>query len=1180
MANEIIKSESLRVVAVPHPFKTTSIDISIPAGMSLSGILESVQPDIILRRYAHIFVNDGLVCKEHWGFVCPNKGDIVTIRVIPMDGGGGKNPLRTLMTIAVIAASFAFPALLGLTAGTFAFAAVQLGTLAVGMLALNALVPPSVPSLGTLSGTGDKRESPTLFIEGARNTARPFGTVPVVLGVHKNVPPLGTKMYTEIVGNDQHLRMLVIWGYGALKIEDVKVGDTPIEDFDDVRIETREGRVGDAAITLYTDQVNQDDFAILLKQVDSWNQRTTQIDTDEISIDFVFARGLVKFSKDDGSRKRRSAVVEIEYREVGDVTWLTPTYTAKSVPDSWVSGSAITFTAAKTSAQRYGFRWSVSSRGQYEVRARRTTSDSTSKRIFDEVTWSTLRSITDEDPINFPHPLAVTAITVKATNQLNSVIDDLNAKVSSYVLDWNGSTWAEAVSSNPASLFRHVLQSDAIQNPLADGRIDLTQLEAFHDYCVTNSFEFNMIRDFQSSVWEALADVARAGRASPSQVDGKWSVVVDEQQIVPVQHFTSRNSWNFEAEKTFINIPHGLRMRFANRDKEWRQDEIIVYDDGFTEANATEFEQLDVLGITDSDHIWKIGRYSLAQIRLRPERWTLDVDFEHIVAKRGNMVLITHDVLLVGLASGRIKAIQVDGGGNATGITVDEVLVMEPGKDYGVSIRTVGDVELTKDVVLDIGDQTTIVFTSTIPVADVPIVGDLFGFGELGSETIEGLLLSIEPQSELTARLTIIPNSSPAVYNADTGTIPDFDSKLTPPTESRLWHKVLPEVHILNVRTDESVLKLGAGDTLIPRIAIEFVPAPIDSIHTAKIRARIRLTGSNALYDPATISIQTANEIIIEDVEHLQTYDVRLHWSDRELFLSSPPTVVSNIYVIGQTDPPDPLINLTISAFGGTALLRWDMPWELDVRFGGTVRFRHSHELVASNASWSQSVSIGTVSQSSDLTAQLPLKPGTYLARVFDKGGRPSTVVKISTKQASLLTFADVSEVIEQTAFSGTHTNTIAIDNVLKLTATGLFDDIPDLDLVLDFIDGYGGISSSGTYDFAAGFDFGSVEKVRLTTDLNVLISNVLDQIDSRTADIDDWEDFDATEQAEADARVQERHTDDDPASSPSTWSVWNDLDSAEFIARGFDFRLNLSTVDPAFNPVISKLQVKAEEIT
>jgi hypothetical protein len=1466
-----------RLIAAPHPFKTEVVDRVVPDGLTLAQMLEVAQCDPVLAAHAHIWIGEHRIPRDRWHLVRPKAGATITIRVVPQ---GGKSPLRTVLTIAVLvgAAAVSGGALAGLGgAGMFAAGSTSaaLAGAAVGIagnLLISAIAPVRPPSLPALSGTGTTRESPTLFIEGARNQARPFGTVPVVLGTHRMVPPLGVQTYTETIGDDNYLRMMVVWGYGPLKIEDIKIGETPIADFDGVQIETREGRASDDPLTLIPDTVSQDDFSILLTQASDWQSRAAQPNADELSVDITFPQGLAQFNA-QGKRNSRTVAMQIQFREVGAGSWSTPTFTAKTVPDAWVSGDTVQFSQNRTSAVRHGFRWSVPSRGDYEVRIRRTTSDATSGQIFDQFVWTALRAITDEDPIQFEHPVAVTALVIKATDQLNRAVDELNATVSSYVdsffdetydltggtlpagtsytqptadfdgswIDdtgtieyapgpdtlrwehrWNGSAWAlagllvepeetnsalwaeefddavwtqqsctitpdqtlapdgsltadlltrdgvgsrlcqavgslpldqvlsaalfieaapglgeegmsirisrgtnsagyvqasftfsdgqlttqegstaqlldggvirladdkyriwvvgtpeiqgnpgttnvialtrtavvnngayiwgatvnqadyvgsyipaegtaqtraagvftitetpqgdplpngtydvtisrygeadelltgevvsgnsytvptstaplrsvrlvgtpERVSANPADLYRHVLQGVANARALPDARVDIDRLEEWHAFNETHGFEFNMVRDFQAGVWDTLADIAAVGRGSPAQIDGKWSVVYDYEQTVPVQHFTPRNSWGFEAEKAFPVQPDALRIRFSNRDEDWRQDERIVYADGFTALNAEKFDGLDAPGITDPEHIWKFGRFALAQMKLRPERWIFNVDFEYLVARRGDLVLVTHDVLLVGLASGRIKAVHTGGSPEAvTGITVDETLTMSAGTDYGVSIRTVDDVKSTHQIVTDAGGQTTVTFTTPIALANAPSVGDLFGFGPLGSETIEGLLLSIEPSTELSARVICLPASN-AVYSSDTGIIPEFDSKLTPQAS-------VPAAVITNVRSDESVLQLGSGNTLVPHIAVsvEQADAPI-------LDVQIRASGTDEPFYDASVVQVSGDDYLIGGVEQGASYDLRVRWRDPDR-LPAGWTPFFNHRVVGQTNPPGALVNATISVFGGNALIRWDRPGELDVRFGGEVRFRHTPDTDPDSAAWQSSTSIGTAAKGDALFAALPLKPGVYLARVYDKGGRPSDPVALATKQASVLLFANVDTVTESPSFTGAKVNTVADAGTLKLAGTGLFDDIADLDSV-DDLDSFGGIASTGTYTFAGGFDLGTVTRCRLTSMIDATSVNVLDRIDDRTDDIDSWQDFDGTVQSAANARVQVRHTDGDPAGSPVAWSVWNDLDSAEFEARGFQFRVLLTTEDPAFNIRVDALSVVCEEI-
>jgi hypothetical protein len=230
----------------------------------------------------------------------------------------------------------------------------------------------------------------------------------------------------------------------------------------------------------------------------------------------------------------------------------------------------------------------------------------------------------------------------------------------------------------------------------------------------------------------------------------------------------------------------------------------------------------------------------------------------------------------------------------------------------------------------------------------------------------------------------------------------------------------------------------------------------------------------------------------------------------------------------------------------------------------------------------SSSVSIGTAVSGNQTVAVLPLKAGTYLLKAEDSSGILSvSAASISTKQATALAWSPLASVQEDDDFLGAHTDTVQelIDGVgvLQLESIGTIDDQPDWDAI-DNLAAIGGIRAAGTYDFATGMDLGSVQHVRLTSLIAAQVIAANDQIDSRANDIDSWPDFDGTTGAGADAWVEVRETDDDPAGSP-VWSTWRRLDAAEFQARGFDFRAQLTTSDPAYNIQISQLRVAAETI-
>lgn len=1170
----------VKMTAVCHPFKVERKDFELPEGLTVNQMLAIAQPDARQLEHAVVFVRGEVIPRGYWPRYRPKSGVLIEVRAFPIPrggggGGGGKNPLRTILTIAVIAAAmWAGPALalgLGFTAGTTAFSivsAIATGIVSmVGMLIVNAVAPVRQPKIDNLSGT-DASDSPTLFIEGARNAIRPFNPVPVVLGSYRVTPPLGSRPFTEVIGDKQFVRMLFVWGIGPLSIDvdSLKIGETPLSEFTGYQIEHREGYDTDDPLTLFSNTVDQQDFSIVVSQTEGWITRNSADDADELSVDLTFPQGLVQFDS-NGNRGNRSVDVEIQYRPVGSGAWLKiDTAGAKfrtTAADSWLNKTgddldSITFNHNRTSTIRHGIRWGVETRGQYEIRIRRTSADTDSTQIFDVFSWSALRTITAEDPINSPIPVAKTALVIQATDQLNNIIDELNGIVTAVALDWDSGTetWIERETQNPASLFRHVLQGSGSSDPLPDARIDLDTLQDWHEFCQERGFKFNMVRDFASSIWETLADVASAGRAAPTQIDGKWSVVIEREQANPASYITPRNSFDFKAERFFINRPHGWRIRFPNENEGFRFDERRVYRDGYSDANATLFETLELPGVTDPDQVQKLGRFRIAQGILQPERWMWRQDMEYLTYQRGSRVSITHDVLLVGLASGRIKDVVLSGS-DVTGLILDEEVTMEEGTDYGIAIRTISDATITRQVVTVAGATKVLTLSSSIPGVGSPAdpaveSGNIFGFGTFGQEFDDASIIAIIPDNNFRAQIVAVPYR-PAIFDADTEEIPEFETNLTP-------LRAIPAPSIRSVYSDERALALGAGDTLRVRISVSFDPLDREAFGVEpQLRVQIRPSATDEPYVSAEIDSQDPGHVFIAGVRAGETWDIRLRFVIPGR-LPGPWANVYNHLVVGKSTPPAPLSNMTISVFGGNALIRWDRPEEVDVLFGGEVIFRHSQALTG--ATWSESVSIGTSARARTLFAVLPLKPGTYMARVFDVAGNPSEeITTVTTKQASVLEYAPVDSIDEAPDFLGDHDNTMEDSGSLRL------------------IEGSPTRTLTGTYNFSGGIDLTTVKRVRLTTRIAATSYNVNTTIDARLDNIDTWEDFDGDTEAGSDALIYVRHTDDNPAGSPVNWSAWERLESAEFEARGFEFKVILTADTDDYNILISELGVDIEEV-
>lgn len=763
----ISPNETIRVVGKTRPLVSERIEREVALGLSLSEILEEVLPEVGDRHPLLVSIDDHVIPQENWRKVRPKRGTTVTFTPV-VHGSQMRTVLGTVAAVAaiVIASFIVGPQVLALTGMTAALvkAAIAGGIMLASTYALNALFPIRPPD--TSATVGGSVNS----IQGAQNQANPFGAVPVVLGRHRQSPYFAAKPYTEIVGGDQYLRLLFCLGYGPLQIEDLKIGETPISSFTGVTVEIRQGFEDDDPITIYPGQVDEVSLQIELDapfdpfnpNPGAWQTQTTDAETDQISIDVTAVDGI--FATDpQGDEVAFVVAVHAEYRAVGSV-------------GAWTAIPTLVFTRS-LAPQRQGRIVDVS-RGQYDVRTRRATGRGIPQYTKDKIVWTAIRSFRNDPPVNFPKPLALIALRIKATGQLSGTIDTFNCITTSLVNAYSGSgsAWnADTASQNPADLFRHVLQSPANERAESDARIDLDSLQAWHTYCVSKGFKFNQVITQAGSLFSKLNDIASAGRAVPLWINGKWGVSWDRPDASIVQHFTPANSWDMQGLHPYAALPHGWRVSFINERNGFTTDERIVYDDGYDTTNATLFEGIQFPGVTDPDLVWKHGRFHIAQARLRPETITLSAGWEHLICTRGDRVRVTHDVLMIGLQSGRVKS--VDG----QSVTLDQKVTLENGKTYAFRFRVPEDARsIDRSVVPTAAGDYDILELS----GDLSLVkrSTLYAFGESDRTDAVYRVKGIAPQKDLAATITLV-DDAPAISQADEGEIPEYVPNVTIPPD-------------------------------------------------------------------------------------------------------------------------------------------------------------------------------------------------------------------------------------------------------------------------------------------------------------------------------------------------------------------------------------------------------------
>jgi hypothetical protein len=600
--------------------------------------------------------------------------------------------------------------------------------------------------------------------------------------------------------------------------------------------------------------------------------------------------------------------------------------------------------------------------GRHEIRVRRLTPSNTeyktpdgnsNRRRYSASYLQTITGYSNNKAITPPAPLAMTSFRIKATNQLNSNIEGITGTVISVCLDWENVIleWVDRPTRNPASLFRYVLQHPANSQRVTDSKINLDDVIAFHNYCRWNNFKFDMVIVEQRSIYDVLLDICAAGRASPTMRDGQWTVIIDQQKTEIAQLFSPHNSWGFEGTRTLPKIPHGFRVQFFNEKRGFQDDEMIVYNDGYGPSNAKLFETIQLPGVTNSDTVFKHGRFHLAQLKLRPEIYTINVDIEHLACTRGDLVRVTHDVPMWGLGTGRIRE-RISG----TQLLLDEEMTMAANTPYTIRIRLEDGTNITRTVLAkpDDGYYSTIDLANSVDAIQGK-ADNLFLFGELSSESVELLVLSIEPAENMTARIQMI-DYAPDIYLSDIETIPDFDSQITLPP-FKMQRRIKTKPIVTEIRSDESVITINPSGGYNYGLRVAWTELLSTSVPTSSagvasaglfVQAQIEYANPGISYPTGDTSLPAPIEIVslgwfkdisvpaqdqsvtFTDLNEGEFYIVRLRYVD-DVGNSGPWKYTSSHRIVGKLTRPSPPTDFISILDNGRILFSWDVSPEIDV---------------------------------------------------------------------------------------------------------------------------------------------------------------------------------------------------------------------------------------------------------
>lgn len=677
-------------------------------------------------------------------------------------------------------------------------------------------------------------------ISGARNQTNYNKCFPFVMGKHLYTPMYIGKPYTEIGGTDgeeQYYIAEYLVGYKDTVCTDFKIGTrdlasnsvkmasgfVPIDGY--YKTDKFHPQVeilnGAQESSLYPYKVAEEQLSIQLLNVKDEQPlevvRFTERYPKKVQVELTM-QGLIGYSS-SGKAESRSVSVSLEYSTDGSNTWKP--FGAFAGCTSYDSTTGIsTWTKQKNKVMRFiaerEFTYDEGincANKVIELRIVRTNNENVDDRTTDTTYLSAIRTwcydynaskengseLISQRPMIEKDRDRTTrvAFKIKADESLSGTLDSFNCIVQCKGRKYYNGSWSSAtdtyLTQNPASIGLLALQSIMRGvNAYNDDKIDLDSWGEFYEFCETNSFKCNGVLTSEKKTIDLLTQILQCGKGVLIVKNNKYGILIDKPKTTPVMILNSQNVLSANNSKEFDKLPDGYKVSFINETNDYTEDEMIVCYDGHSQTDANlVLDNVELPFITNPTQVYKIIRYQLACRKLRPETWIRKVSTEGNLINLGDLVTIQDDTLVVGIGEGaEVDGIIYDSTLTyITGIRTDGKFdVSDATKTYGVKITVANGIDnpqvIKKQVTISsVGTYSEFIFTEPMLIgSNKPNIGDIISFGEFDRISIDAICFGKKQESDGTFELTFIPYAE-GVYTADTGTIPEFDSKVSRPMD-------------------------------------------------------------------------------------------------------------------------------------------------------------------------------------------------------------------------------------------------------------------------------------------------------------------------------------------------------------------------------------------------------------
>lgn len=740
-------------------------------------------------------LNGKWISRKAWAMRVKD-GDSVLFVTLPQGGGGGgSNPLKIILTLAVALvapqlAGFLNTSMgLGLAANSIGLSLLGAAIGFVGNMLISALIPAPKPSSAhqMSSSGGLASPSPTYSIGAQGNAARIGQPIPVIYGRHQIFPDFAAMPYTEYAGNEQYLYQLFCVGQGEYTIEAMRIEDTPLESFAEITFEIIPpgGTVTMFPVAVVTSVEVAGQEALTSTTLGPFVANASGSLTNALAVDVVMPRGLY-YANDSGGLNGVGTSWTVEAQPIDGA--------GASTGDWFLLGNE-SHSAATTTPHRLSYKYDVP-QGRYQVRLTRTDTKQTDSRYGHELSWAALRAYMPGAQTY--GDVTMVAMRLRATNNLSSQASrKINFIVTRKLPTWHpGTGWTAPVETRSIAWALADIARAEYGAGLADSRIDLQGLYDLDAAWAARDDYLDCVFDTQSTIMEGLSQASRAGRAVPFLQGGIVHCVRDSAETIPVALFSQRNI-----------VKNSLKLDYIMPTEETTDCVDVTYFDGeiwgertvrATLSGGTSLQpaKVKLFGVTTRQQAWNEGMYIAACNRYRRRMVSFSTEMEGFIPSIGDLIAVQHDMPRWG-QSGEI----VGWNAGTKLATLSEPLDWSAGGAHVLAFRkrdgsVAGPYSVTAGA--DAYHVTLTDWTGAEPTPDIGSDRERshFAFGPSNEQYIKCRMISMRPKSAETVDLVAVVESD-AVHTADTGTAPgvtawQLPSKFTSPIVVGLSARSMP----------------------------------------------------------------------------------------------------------------------------------------------------------------------------------------------------------------------------------------------------------------------------------------------------------------------------------------------------------------------------------------------------